>query len=206
MSLSTWRVRPADVNQEFGAITGVFIPDAIVQAYISRRKRVLYKNSPLYFLPDDNAQYAETFTIDLTQVQPYIALYPSPDNVIPVKYCSPIDFDGVFIGACTTTEEDLILGGLVLQVGLQKNLPLKKGKRYVVFGSLPIMKRLRGLGITEIYRDAGFQESAPGCSFCVGMGADQAGVGETWLSSQNRNFKNRMGKGRLGCFDYLRWV
>lgn len=168
-----------------------------MQNYINRRKRTLYKSSPLYFHPDDNAQYAETFTINLTHVQPYIALYPSPDNIIPVKDCSPIAFDGVFIGACTTTEEDLILGGLVLQVGLQQSLPLKKGKRHVVFGSLPIAKRLRELGITEIYQDAGFRESAPGCSFCVGMGADQAGVGETWLSSQNRNFKNRMGRGRL---------
>ncbi|BCR90990.1 aconitase family protein [Aspergillus chevalieri] len=183
---------------EFGAITGVFIPDSVVQDYINRRKRTLYKSSPLYFQPDNDAQYAESFTVDLTQVQPYIALYPSPDNVIPVKDCSPISFDGVFIGACTTTEEDLILGGLVLQVGLQENLPLKKGKRHVVFGSLPIIKRLRELSITGIYHDAGFQESAPGCSFCVGMGADQAGVGETWLSSQNRNFKNRMGKGSFG--------
>lgn len=71
-----------------------------------------------------------------------------------------------------------------------------------MFGSLPITKRLRELGITEIYQDAGFRESAPGCSFCVGMGADQAGVGETWLSSQNRNFKNRMGKGRSSYFDF----
>lgn len=197
-------MKPANANQEFGAITGVFIPDPVVQDYINRRKRSLYKTSSSYFHPDNNAQYAETFTINLTQVQPYIALYPSPDNVLPVKDCSPITFDGVFIGACTTTEEDLILGGLILQVGLQQNLPLKKGKRHVVFGSLPITKRLREFGITEIYQDAGFQESAPGCSFCVGMGADQAGVGETWLSSQNRNFKNRMGRGMLLSCDFNR--
>lgn len=166
-----------------------------MKGYIDRRKRKLYKDSPLYFRPDDDAQYAGTFDIDLSQVQPYIALYPSPDNVVPVSDCSLMDFDGVFIGACTTTEEDLILGALVLQAGLQESLPLKKGKRHVVFGSLPITKRLRELGITGIYEDAGFQESAPGCSFCVGMGADQAAAGETWLSSQNRNFKNRMGKG-----------
>ncbi|KAI9933285.1 hypothetical protein MW887_007758 [Aspergillus wentii] len=183
---------------EFGAITGLFVPDTVVQGYIDRRKRKLHKTESLYFRPDDNAVYADSFEIDLNKVQSYIALYPSPDNVVPVRECDPIAFDGVFIGACTTTEEDLILGALVLQVGLHENIPLKRGKRHVVFGSLPITKRLRELGIVDIYKQAGFEQSAPGCSFCVGMGADQAGAGETWLSSQNRNFKNRMGRGSFG--------
>lgn len=172
------------------------MPDPVVKDYVSRRKRKLHKTSPLFFRPDDGANYAKTFEIDLAKVKAYIALYPSPDNVIPVNKCSPMAFDGVFIGACTTTEEDLILAALVLKVGIQKNIPLKKGKRHVVFGSLPITKRLRDLGILDIYTQAGFTQSAPGCSFCVGMGADQAGAGETWLSSQNRNFKNRMGRGK----------
>ncbi|KAE9282184.1 hypothetical protein PF008_g27702 [Phytophthora fragariae] len=34
--------------------------------------------------------------------------------------------------------------------------------------------------------------------FCVGIGADVAGEGEVWLSSQNRNFRNRMGQGSIG--------
>lgn len=126
-----------------------------------------------------------------------MALYPSPDNVVPVTDCSPTTFDGIFIGACTTTEDDLILGSLVLQAGLEANMAIAKGRRNGVFGSLPITKRLRGLGILDIYKQAGFEQSAPGCSFCVGMGANQVAAGETWLSSQNRNFKNRMGKGAL---------
>ncbi|KAJ1813022.1 hypothetical protein LPJ75_003366, partial [Coemansia sp. RSA 2598] len=38
---------------------------------------------------------------------------------------------------------------------------------------------------------------APGCSYCLGIAADVAGDGEVWLSSQNRNFKNRMGPGSI---------
>lgn len=182
-------------HKEFGAITGLFVPDTVVKDYIDRRKRKLHKNSPLFFRADEDAIYAEAFEIDIGKVQSYIALYPSPDNVFPVNGCCRMSFDGVFIGACTTTEEDLILAALVLRVGIQENIPLKTGKRHVVFGSLPITKRLRELGILDIYKQAGFDQSAPGCSFCVGMGADQASAGETWLSSQNRNFKNRMGKG-----------
>jgi homoaconitase/3-isopropylmalate dehydratase large subunit len=107
-----------------------------------------------------------------------------------------VKLDGCFIGACTTAEEDLILGAMVLEAGLRKGLvPSKQGKKKVVPGSLPILNRLKSLGFADIYEQAGFQIGVPGCSYCVGMGADKAGEGEVWISSQNRNFKNRMGPG-----------
>jgi homoaconitase/3-isopropylmalate dehydratase large subunit len=103
--------------------------------------------------------------------------------------------DGCFIGACTTTEEDLVLAALVLEVGLQQGLELAIGKRMVVPGSLPIVSNLRVLGLLDVFEQAGFEQPAVSCSLCLGMGADRAGHGENWLSSQNRNFKNRMGHG-----------
>ena len=83
----------------------------------------------------------------------------------------------------------------MLQVGLNEKLPMNKGKRHMVPGSLPIKDKLERLGILDTYRNAGFTIGVPGCSYCVGMSADQAGEGEHWLSSQNRNFQNRMGPG-----------
>jgi aconitase A len=152
----------------------------------------------VFFRPDEGAQYAGTYTIDLSEVEPTVALYPNPDDVVPLSERAELKFDGVFIGACTTTEEDLILAGLILQAGLAKGLPILPGKRHVVPGSLPIVERLRKMGLLEVYETAGFTRGPPGCSYCVGMAADQAGKGETWLSSQNRNFKNRMGTGSIG--------
>ncbi|KAF2113433.1 hypothetical protein BDV96DRAFT_648392 [Lophiotrema nucula] len=49
------------------------------------------------------------------------------------------------------------------------------------------------LGLIYLYKRAGFKVGIPGCSMCVGQGVDQAASGEKWLSSQNRNFPNRMG-------------
>lgn len=104
--------------------------------------------------------------------------------------------DGVFIGACTTAEEDLVLGALVLRAGLEKGLkPVAYGQRRVVPGSRPIADFLRQTGLAQVYEKAGFTIGIPGCSYCVGMGADVAAPGEVWLSSQNRNFENRMGRG-----------
>ncbi|KAJ5587977.1 aconitase family protein [Penicillium hispanicum] len=183
---------------EFGAITGIFVPDSTVQAYISGRKHRNRKSSSVYFRPDPDATYSEEYDIDLADVKPLLAIYPSPDDVVPVTNKAGLHLDGCFIGACTTTEEDLVLAGLVLEVGLRWNLPLVPGKRHVTPGSIPIRSRLEALGLLDIFKSAGFSIGAPGCSYCVGMGADQAGEGEVWLSSQNRNFKNRMGKGAMG--------
>jgi homoaconitase/3-isopropylmalate dehydratase large subunit len=89
-----------------------------------------------------------------------------------------------------------VLAALVLEEGLKRGLsPVKRGKRKVVPGSKPIIQNLRNWGLDEIYHRAGFEMGVPGCSYCVGMSADQAAPGERWLSSQNRNFKNRMGPG-----------
>lgn len=183
--------------QEFGAITGVFVPDEITNHYIRSRKGRRYKSASVFFRPDDGAEYAGTYTIDLSEVQFTIALYPSPDNVVPIGQKTDMTFDGVFIGACTTTEEDLIQAALVIKIGRAKGLsPVNRGKRHVVPGSLPITKNLRRLGLLDEFEAAGFTIGVPGCSYCVGMGADKAGKGERWLSSQNRNFQNRMGPGK----------
>ena len=71
-------------------------------------------------------------------------------------------------------------------------------------GSRPILDKLRRTGLAELYEDAGFEVGIPGCSYCVGMSADVAGEGEVWLSSQNRNFENRMGKGECLSQDQSR--
>lgn len=186
-----------DKFQELGGVTGVFVPDQITHDFLQRRRDPRHKSDSIFFKPDDDAQYAEKHVIDLEKVHPFIAKYPKPDDVVPVTDCTGMQLDGCFIGACTTTEEDLILGALVLEQGLLSGLkPVSKGKRKVVPGSLPIKRRLRNAGLLDIYEAARFEIGIPGCSYCVGMSADQAKPGEVWISSQNRNFENRMGKGR----------
>ena len=180
---------------EFGAVTGLFTPDEVTKQYVSRRRRKANKLNSVYFRPDEGAEYASTHTIDLGNVEPTIAVYPEPDHVVPVSEKAGMKIDGVFIGACTTTEEELVLAALVLKVGLAKSLPLAKGKRHYVPGSLPIVDRLDQLGLLKVYEEAGFTRGPPGCSYCVGMSSEKAEKGETWLSSQNRNFRNRMGPG-----------
>ncbi|KAF4225630.1 hypothetical protein CNMCM6457_008052 [Aspergillus fumigatiaffinis] len=188
-----------NMTAELGGITGIFVPDHITRDFVNKRRLKQHKNLVTYFRPDNDAQYAAQVDIDLGNVQSFFARYPRPDDVVLVSDYAGMRLDGCFIGACTTTEEDLILAALVLEQGLKKGyLPVKHGKRKMVPGSMPILRRLRELCLTDVYEAAGFEIGVPGCSYCVGMSADQAAPGEVWLSSQNRNFENRMGKGHLG--------
>ncbi|EHK47694.1 hypothetical protein TRIATDRAFT_44417 [Trichoderma atroviride IMI 206040] len=190
----------ANMTTELGGVTGIFTPDHITKGFIDGRKLARHKNASHYFRPDEGAVYAESHIIDLSKVESFVAKYPNPDDVVPVTDVLGMKLDGCFIGACTTAEEDIILGALVLEQGLQMGLsPLRDGKkRKVVPGSLPILDRLQKLGLAQIYEDAGFEIGVPGCSYCVGISADRASEGEVWLSSQNRNFENRMGQGSIG--------
>lgn len=69
--------------------------------------------------------------------------------------------------------------------------------RRVTPGSKQIVDRLQELGLMKVYEEAGFTVGAPGCSFCLGIAADVAQEDEVWLTSQNRNYRNRMGKGSI---------
>ena len=74
--------------------------------YISRRLRGKYRSGDTYFRADPDAEYAEQHAIDLSQVTSFVAVHPSPDNVVPVTELRDYELDGCFIGACTTAEED----------------------------------------------------------------------------------------------------
>jgi homoaconitase/3-isopropylmalate dehydratase large subunit len=189
----------ANMTTEFGGITGIFVPDATTHDFISARMNPKHRSNSTYFLPDEDAEYFSTHEIDLSNVEPFVAKYPNPDDVIPVTEFAGTQLDGCFIGACTTAEEDILLGGLVLEQGLKMGMKSSgNGLRKVVPGSKPIRNRLEETGLADVYREAGFEIGIPGCSYCVGMSADKAGEGEVWLSSQNRNFENRMGRGEYG--------
>ncbi|KAF2122765.1 aconitase family protein [Lophiotrema nucula] len=189
----------ANMTTEFGGITGIFAPDDVTSEFVKGRKNPRNKSNSVYFRPDDDAEYAETHEINLSNVKPFIAKYPNPDDVVPVTEFEGTELDGCFIGACTTAEEDILLGALVLEQAMKEGKkPNGKGKRKVVPGSKPIKRKLEETGLADIYLEAEFEIGIPGCSYCVGMSADQASEGEVWLSSQNRNFENRMGRGSIG--------
>ncbi|NLB13077.1 MAG: 3-isopropylmalate dehydratase large subunit, partial [Gammaproteobacteria bacterium] len=65
----------------------------------------------------------------------------------------------------------------------------------VVPGSDAVKRQAEAEGLHEIIRAAGAQWREPGCSMCLGMNGDQVAAGELCVSTSNRNFEGRQGKG-----------
>jgi homoaconitase/3-isopropylmalate dehydratase large subunit len=188
-----------NMTAEFGGLNGIFEPDEHVAEWLTRRRRG-YNDTAHYYRADDDAPYVAHYPIDLASLAPQIARPFSPDNVFDVDEVIGQPLDGAFVGACTTTEEELALGGLVLEAALAAGATPKEmpsDRRIVVPGDLIIRQTLQEAGILATYERAGFTVDPPGCSMCLGIASRKAGKGEVWLSSQNRNFENRMGEGSL---------
>lgn len=193
-----FRFTIANMTAEFGGLNGIFPADSRVAQTMRQRRDSKMREGGWWFAADEDAHYLETYRIDLDNLVPQVAKPFSPDNVFSINDAVGQKLDGCFIGACTTTEEELILGALVLDAGFRagkKNL--ESANRIVVPGSLEIAENLQKWGLIEIYKRAGYRINEPGCSMCLGIASDRALPGEVWLSSQNRNFHNRMGKGSI---------
>lgn len=188
-----------NMTAEFGGLNGIFEADAPVAEWLARRRRG-YNDAARHFRADADAPYVARYPLALAALAPQVARPFSPDNVFDVDTLTGQPLDGCFVGACTTTEEELALGALVLEAALAEGRaprPMASGRRVVVPGDLLIEKNLREHGLWAIYERAGFLVDPPNCSMCLGIASRKAGKGEVWLSSQNRNFENRMGEGSL---------
>ena len=186
----------ANMTAEFGGLNGIFAPDEIVRAWVDHRDS--YNSGGKYFQADADAGYVERFDINLDNLAPQIAKPFSPDNTVDIDEVIGAALDGCFIGACTTTEEELVLAGLVLEQALADGAKVKETRnRLVAPGDLDIERNLRDSGLLAVYEQAGFRIAPPGCHLCLGIASERAGKGELWLSSQNRNYQNRMGEGSL---------
>ncbi|MFO0573362.1 MAG: aconitase family protein [Polyangia bacterium] len=188
----------ANMTAEFGGLNGIFEADAVTRAWLQKRPQPPQPGEAHFYRADADAPYVARYPIDLGTLEPLYAKPFAPDNVARVREGEGLELDGVFIGACTTTEEELVLGALVLEQALLAGEAVKPcAQRLVVPGDLSIQGRLYEAGLWRAYEQAGFAIDPPGCSMCLGVASRRAGAGETWLSSQNRNYKNRMGEGSL---------
>src|SRR5262249_39098544 len=108
----------ANMTAEFGGLNGIFEADGAVADWIAHRPTDGIKQGARYFRADDDAPSLERHRIELDRLGPLVAVPFSPDNVVPVEKEAGRPLDGAFIGACTTTEEELVLGALVLEAAL----------------------------------------------------------------------------------------
>ena len=139
--------------------------------------------------PDEGAVYAYEIEIEAKDVEPMIALPHKVDNVKPASECEGMAIDQVCIGSCTNGRiEDLRIAA-----GVLKDKKAKEDTRLIVYpASRDVYIQAAKEGIIEVLLKAGAAICPPGCGFCIGK-VVALGDGEKALSTQNRNFKGRMG-------------
>ena len=100
--------------------------------------------------------------------------------------------DVVFIGSCTNSR----IGDLRMAAGVFSGRKVADGVRtLVVPGSHDIKKQAEAEGLDQIFKEAGAEWREPGCSMCIAMNGDNLEPGQYAVSTSNRNFEGRQGKG-----------
>jgi 3-isopropylmalate/(R)-2-methylmalate dehydratase large subunit len=98
----------------------------------------------------------------------------------------------VFIGSCTNARLD----DLRLAASVMKGRKVAPGVRVlVVAGSEEVKQLAIDEGLDRVFKDAGAEWREPGCSMCIAMNGDLVASGELAVSTSNRNFEGRQGKG-----------
>jgi 3-isopropylmalate/(R)-2-methylmalate dehydratase large subunit len=172
---------------------------------------------------DNGASFDRTVTIEAGALEPMITFGTNPGMGVPIgapvpepsqvsdpserealrhalKYMGleggkplvghPVNV--VFIGSCTNSR----ISDLRTAAGLLKGRKVNpKVRVLVVPGSQEVKRQAIAEGLPEIFRAAGAEWREPGCSMCIAMNGDSVAAGEYAVSTSNRNFEGRQGKG-----------
>lgn len=182
------RITVASMATEMGAIVILIPPSDEVTAYCAKHSGKPV--NPVFADPD--ASYAREFEIDISLFFHAVSLPGKPHEAVPLKEVEGKKIDSVFIGSCTNGRlEDLYVVAEIL-----------KGRKVapgVVLKIVPatdqIWKKCLEFGWLSIYKEAGALVGNAGCAGCASGQIGQNGPGEVTLSTGNRNFAGKQGKG-----------
>ena len=180
------RATITNMGAELGATTSIFPSDEVTRAFLAAQGR-----EEVYcdLLPDDDAVYDETYSVDLSALEPLAARPHSPDNVAPVSAIGPIRVDQVAIGSCTNSSlQDMLKVAAILKgqtVHPDVSLVIAPGSRQV-------LNMLSDSGALSDMIAAGARILESACGPCIGMGQSPR-TDAVSLRTNNRNFFGRSG-------------
>jgi 3-isopropylmalate dehydratase small subunit len=184
------RVTMASMATEMGGIIALFPPNQAVLDFCSaaagRQVEGVYA--------DADASYDKVFEIDVEGLGSMTARPGHPEDVVPVDAVLGTKIGSAFIGSCTNGRfEDLAAAADVLR-GRQvaPGVVLK-----IVPATDEVWQRALNEGLMKIFKDAGALVGNAGCAGCAAGQIGQNGPGEITLSSGNRNFPGKQGKGEV---------
>ena len=181
------RMTLCNLGVEMGAKAAIVPPDEKTEQFLAGRARQAYQ--PVYSDPES---YDQTIEYDISDLEPQVAAPFRVDNVRPASELAGLPVDQVFIGTCTNGRlEDLEAAARILK-GRQV-----KARTLVIPASRQVLLEALQKEIIQILVEAGAMIGPPGCGPCLGAHMGVLAEGEVCVSTSNRNFPGRMGKGGL---------
>jgi len=183
------RITLASMATEMGAIIILLPANNEILRYTAERSG---KNDIVKIEADKDAEYVKEIDIDISSITPQIAKPPKPDNVCSVDDIAGTSINSVFVGSCTNGRiEDI-----------EQVVNIVQGKRIkedVMFKIVPATREVYSQMIAKNYLkilfDSGIIVTNPGCGGCASGQIGMTGPGEVQLSTSNRNFAGKQGKG-----------
>ena len=184
------RITISSMATEMGAIIIFFTPTPEILAY--SEAVVGHKIEPV--IADADAEYDKIFEVDFSEFVPMVSLPGKPHDTVNIIESKKVKIDSAFIGSCTNGRiEDMRTVASIL-----------KGKKVapgVVLKIVPstdkVWTQCLEEGIIKIFKDAGALVSNAGCAGCAAGQVGQNGPGEVTISTGNRNFPGKQGKGEV---------
>ncbi|SRR5579884_2830669 len=180
------RMTLSNMAVEMGAKAGLIEPSQGILAYVEDRSGG--PASTVRATPD--ARYVRTVDLDISSLEPQVACPSEVSNVVDVGSVEGEHIDQVFIGTCTNGRfEDLQQAASILsgrRVSPRTRLVVTPASSEVYLAALKS-------GAIAALVQAGAQITTPGCGPCIGRHQGVLGAGERGLTTQNRNFRGRMG-------------
>lgn len=184
------RITISSMATEMGAIIILFPPSESIIDYCSNRSKIKFTIHEA----DDDAHYEKTFIIDVSEFSPMVSRPGEPHDTVNVLDVLGKKIDSAFIGSCTN-------GRMNDMYKVAKILKDRKVAPGVVLKIVPatdsIWKQCLKEGLLDIFKTAGALISNAGCAGCAAGQVGQNGAGEITLSTGNRNFPGKQGKGSV---------
>jgi 3-isopropylmalate/(R)-2-methylmalate dehydratase large subunit/methanogen homoaconitase large subunit len=179
------RMTLSNMSIEMGAKAGLVEPDERTLAYVTPRARQPFE--PAYPV---NPTYAVEIDLDVSALEPQVSCPNEVSNVVGVTEVEGTPLDQVFIGTCTNGRLD----DMAIAAGVLEGKTVSSNTRLIVTpASRDVYIEAMRQGYLQIMMEAGAQVNTPGCGPCIGRHQGVLTAGERALTTQNRNFKGRMG-------------
>ena len=178
----------ANMAIEAGAKNGIFPVDDVTREYIKDR----FKGEPVEYSADEDAEYDEVYTIDLSALRPTVAFPHLPENARTVDEIgeTEVKIDQAVIGSCTNGR----ISDLRAAADVLRGRKVAKGVRCIIIPSTQsVYLQAIHEGLFDIFIEAGAVVSTPTCGPCLGGHMGILAEGERAISTTNRNFVGRMG-------------